>query len=174
MQKHMGTDQEISAYLGLGGNLGDPLAAFCRTRQRLCEHPAITECCSSPLYQTPAVGGPAGQSDYLNAALKLKMSLNPAELLTFCLVLEGAEGRERKIRWGARTLDIDLLFYGDQRISEQNLEIPHPRLMERQFVLLPLLALTPELRHPLSGLSLQKQLDELPIIENIQILRLNW
>ncbi len=168
------TPQEITVYLGLGGNLSNPLAAFCRTRQKLSAHSAIMDCRSSPLYQTPPVGGPAGQPDYLNAALMFKTSLAATELLTLCLSLEKAEGRERKEHWGARTLDIDLLLFGEQQIIENNLEIPHPRLMERQFVLLPLVALTPALQHPVSGVGMQRQLDKLPDIENIKILQLDW
>ena len=174
MSKSMRTDQEISVFLGLGGNLGEPLAAFRRTRQQLSEHPATRECRSSPLYQTPPVGGPEGQPDYLNAVLGLKTRLDPCELLSFCLALEKAEGRERKEHWGARTLDIDLLLFGEQQLNEKNLEIPHPRLMERQFVLLPLVALAPGLRHPISGVSLQEQLNRLPRVENIHILKLDW
>lgn len=170
----MQMSQEITAFLGLGGNLGDPLAAFRRTRQKLSAHPAIAECRSSPLYQTPPVGGPPGQPDYLNAVLMLKTRLTAAELLSCCFALEKAEGRQRTERWGARTLDIDLLLFGAERISQHDLEVPHPRLTERQFVLLPLLALAPELRHPLSGLSLQMQLDRLPTVETIQILKLDW
>jgi 2-amino-4-hydroxy-6-hydroxymethyldihydropteridine diphosphokinase len=167
-------DRKISAFLGLGGNLGDPLAAFRRTRQRLNEHPAIEDCRSSPLYQTPPIGGPPGQADYLNAVLMLKTSLDAFELLSLCLSLEEAEGRERKERWGARTLDIDLLLFEEQQINHKNLEIPHPRLMDRQFVLLPLVALAPELEHPVSGLSMQSQLDRLPIIETIKIVKSDW
>ncbi len=174
MPRIMRTDQKITVYLGLGGNLGDPLAAFRRTRQKLGAHPAIADCRSSPLYLTPPVGGPAGQPDYLNAVLELRTELEPAELLTFCQSLENAEGRERRLRWGPRTLDIDLLLYGMRLIGRANLEIPHPQLLERQFVLLPLLALAPELCHPASGLKLRAQLDRLPILENIRLLRLDW
>ncbi len=170
----MQRNQKIAAFLGLGGNLGDPLAAFRRTRQKLSDHPLIDGCLSSPLYQTPAVGGPAEQPDYLNAVLMLRTSLAAHELLSVCLELEQAEGRERKERWGARTLDIDLLLYGTEQFNDEKLVVPHPRLMERQFVLLPLVALAPELEHPLSGLSMQTQLTRLPIIEAIQMLRLNW
>ena len=170
----MKRNRKISAFLGLGGNLGDPLAAFRRTRQRLIAQPAIDDCLSSPLYQTPAVGGPAGQPDYLNAVLMLRTSLDAYELLSLCLELERAEGRERHEHWGARTLDIDLLLYGTDRFNDEQLVVPHPRLMERQFVLLPLVALVPELKHPLSGQSMQTQLTRLPVIEAIKMLKLDW
>ena len=104
----------------------------------------------------------------------LQTSLNASELLSFCLEIERAEGRERHEHWGARTLDIDLLLFGEQQIIEENLEIPHPRLMERQFVLLPLVALAPDLVHPLTGVRMQTLLNELPIVEEIKILQMDW
>lgn len=164
----------VTAFLGLGGNIGDPLAAFRRARQKMIDHPAVRDCQSSPLYQTPPLGGPAGQPDYLNAILMLRTTLGPCELLTYCQSLESEEGRERKERWGARTLDIDLLLYAQQQIKEPNLEIPHPRLIERHFVLLPLVALAPDLHHPQSGLSVQQLLDSLPAAENIRVLSPDW
>lgn len=174
MPKGMLTSQENTVYLGLGGNLGDPVAAFRRARQKLAEHPSINDCKSSPLYQTPPVGGPSGQPDYLNAVLSLKTDLGATELLNLCLSIETAEGRERIERWGARTLDIDLLLFGDQQIQDINLRVPHPRLMERQFVLIPLVALEPDLHHPVTGLSMQAQLNRLPRVENIQLLNWDW
>lgn len=165
---------QTSAFLALGGNLGDPRAAFRRTRRTLSEHPAIAACRASPLYQTPPVGGPPGQPDYLNAVLCLKTSLLPRELFELCRSLETAEGRERTEHWGARTLDIDLLLYGDLQIDEPDLQIPHPRMLERRFVLEPLTALAPELSHPTSGLQLQLALENLAPDENIKILERNW
>ncbi len=174
MPKVMITQQETTVFLGLGGNLGDPLAAFRRSRQKLIAHPAISDCHSSPLYQTPPIGGPADQPDYLNAALMLRTSLDPRALLAFCHSLETEEGRKRKEHWGARTLDIDLLFYAQQQLKEADIEIPHPRLMERHFVLLPLVALAPDYHHPQTGMSMQELLNRLPSAENIRMLTLNW
>ncbi|WP_020674734.1 2-amino-4-hydroxy-6-hydroxymethyldihydropteridine diphosphokinase [Geopsychrobacter electrodiphilus] len=166
--------QKTSVFLGLGGNLGDPLAAFRRTRQALGEHPAVSDCQASPLYQTPPVGGPAGQPDYLNAVLRLETQLRPRELLALCLGIEQAEGRERLEHWGARTLDIDLLLHGQHQIKEEDLEIPHPRMLERRFVLEPLVALSPDLCHPISRLKLSETLSRLPEIKNILLLTLTW
>ncbi|MCF6178653.1 MAG: 2-amino-4-hydroxy-6-hydroxymethyldihydropteridine diphosphokinase [Geopsychrobacter sp.] len=170
----MKTDQRTTVFLGLGGNLQDPLATFRQARQALMDHPAITNCQSSPLYQTPAVGGPGGQPDYLNAVLSLNTLLNPQDLLTLCQNLENAAGRERTIHWGARTLDIDLLLFGSLIIQETCLEVPHPHMTERRFVLEPLVALAPKSHHPVSGLALKTHLQQLPAIKNIRLLKENW
>ncbi len=166
--------QKATVFLGLGGNLGDPQAAFRRSRQQLMDHPATSLCQSSPLYLTPPLGGPSGQPDYLNAALMLETTLDPHSLLHFCQELELAEGRKRKERWGARTLDIDLLFYAQQQINETGIEVPHPRLTERHFVLLPLVTLAPDFCHPLTGLSMRELLNKLPAAKDIRILNQNW
>jgi 2-amino-4-hydroxy-6-hydroxymethyldihydropteridine diphosphokinase len=104
----------------------------------------------------------------------LKTTLGPRALLNFCQSLETEEGRKRKERWGARTLDIDLLFYAQQQINETRIEVPHPRLTERHFVLLPLVALAPDFCHPLTGLSMRDLLNELPAAKDIRILNQNW
>ena len=165
---------ESQVFLGLGGNLGQPRAAFIRTRAALMQHPQIRDCSSSALYLTPALGGPSGQPDYLNAVLSLRTSLTPDELLAFCQQLEHAEGRERKERWGPRTLDIDLLFYADLRIEQEGLTVPHPRLQERLFVLLPLADLAPDLRHPESGQTIETLIKHLPADEQIRRISPNW
>jgi len=165
---------EAQVYLGLGANLGEPRTAFIRTRAALVQHPQIWNCSSSALYRTPALGGPTGQPDYLNAVLSLQTSLTPRELLHLCQGLELAEGRERKERWGPRTLDIDLLFYADRIIEEADLTVPHPRLQERLFVLLPLADLAPDLRHPLSGQTIKVLIEHLPVDEQIRMINPNW
>ncbi len=170
----MNHQPEITAFLGLGGNLGEPLAAFRRTRSRLVATPGIGECRSSALYRTPALGGPPGQPDYLNAALMLRTSLTPRDLLCCCQQLEKDAGRQRDVPWGPRTLDIDLLFYADWQISEPDLVVPHPHLTERHFVLLPLVDLDPDWRHPVAGLKMQELLERLPPAENIRLLKRDW
>ena len=92
----------------------------------------------SKLYSTEPVGGPTGQSDYTNAACLVQTTLSARELLDVCLSIEQQFGRKRGVRWGPRTLDIDLLLYGDRIVSEPGLQLPHPRLQERLFVLVPL------------------------------------
>lgn len=170
----MRINNKVTAFLGLGGNLGEPFETFKRSRKQLLSHPQISLIRSSPVYQTPPLGGPAGQPDYLNAVLMLKTDLEPQTLLAQCQKVEEGEGRVRTERWGARTLDLDLLFFGDQIIREEGLQVPHPRLEERHFVLLPLVALAPELLHPTSGLNMQELLNKLPPAKNIRVLYRDW
>ncbi len=150
------------AFIGLGGNLDEPLARFLEARQWLDAHLRISVIASSPLYQTAPVGGPTGQNDYLNAVLELATSLSPTELLQYCLELEQRGGRQRGVRWGARTLDIDLLLVDDLICSTPQLTLPHPRLHRRSFVLQPLCDLVPDLQHPVSGRTLAELLKSLP------------
>lgn len=98
---------------------------------------------SSRVYETVPVGGPP-QPDYLNAVIEVTADLAPAELLRACFETESGLGRERSERWGPRTIDIDLLAYGDREIDEPGLTVPHPRMHERAFVLVPLLELDPD------------------------------
>lgn len=165
---------ELTVFLGLGGNLGDPQATFVRTRAALQADPRILECVASPLYRTPALGGPPDQPDYLNAVLGLQTDLAPQELLDLCQDLEQTEGRKRTERWGPRILDIDLLLYADQVICEKGLCIPHPRLHERLFVLCPLADLAPDIYHPLLQLEIKTLLARLPSDPQIQLINPNW
>ncbi|HJP66501.1 MAG TPA: 2-amino-4-hydroxy-6-hydroxymethyldihydropteridine diphosphokinase [Actinomycetota bacterium] len=136
-----------AAFLGLGSNLGDRLATLARAVELLNEHPHIEVTRSSRVYETAPVGPP--QPDYLNAVIEIDTTLSPTELLEAIQQIEQALGRVREERWGARTLDIDILTFGDGDVSTPDLEIPHPRMHERGFVLAPLLELTAD--PPLPG-----------------------
>jgi len=149
-------------FLGLGGNLGTPLDFFREARQQLSQHQHIVLHASSPLYRCPAVGGPAEQPDYLNAVLEVSTGLSPHQLLGICAGIEQACGRTRKVRWAARTLDIDLLLFGQSVSDDPLLTLPHPRLHDRHFVLLPLVDLAPELRHPCLQRTVSQLLQDLP------------
>ena len=126
-------------YLGLGSNLGDRLANLTAALRGL-EDRDVRTVRSSRVYETDPVGGPP-QPEYLNAVIEVETTLEPRELLNVCLEVETELGRERGERWGPRTIDIDLLAYGDRQIDEPNLTVPHPRMHERAFVLVPLLEL---------------------------------
>ncbi len=126
------------AYVGLGANLGDPLTALIRAHDALAAHPDITVLARSAIYRSAPVG-PAGQPDYLNAALALNSGLDALPLLRLLQMLENSAGRRREVRWGPRTLDLDLLLFGDEIRSEEDLTLPHPRIAERNFVLQPLM-----------------------------------
>jgi 2-amino-4-hydroxy-6-hydroxymethyldihydropteridine diphosphokinase len=125
------------AYLGIGSNLGQRAAHLQAAVDGLAAARGVTVVAVSPVYETEPVGGPA-QPDYLNAVVAIDSELDARELLEVARALEAAAGRVRGERWGPRTLDVDLLLLGDERIDEPDLVVPHPRLGERAFVLVPL------------------------------------
>ncbi len=169
------TEQNKSrVFLGFGGNIGDSLSHFCCAWQQLSSHPRITITASSPVYQTPAVGGPAGQPDYLNGVVEISTDMAPHELLQFCRQIEDGAGRNRDIYWGPRTLDIDLLFIDNLVLDDPQLTLPHPRLHQRHFVLLPLNDLAPQLRHPQLHKTIAELLADLPPATGISRLNETW
>ncbi len=170
----MNEDTKSIAYLALGANLGDRLEALRGARSALEREPGIDVIGSSALYETEPVGGPSGQGAYLNAVLKVAAALDPFSLLKLCLSIENRFGRQRQQRWGARTLDIDLLFYDDETHDEAVLTLPHPRLHLRAFVLAPLCDLAPQFAHPRLGASLAELLNSLEGDQNVRRLREIW
>ncbi len=125
-------------FIGLGSNLGDRAAHIRQALRELGERGDIRVLACSRLYETEPLGGPPGQPLYLNAVAELATNLTPRELLTRLLEIEERHGRQRTIPNGPRTLDLDLLLYGDHVINEPDLVVPHPRMWERPFVLQPL------------------------------------
>jgi 2-amino-4-hydroxy-6-hydroxymethyldihydropteridine diphosphokinase len=126
--------------LGLGSNLGE--------RRRLLKDaidslPGVTKV--SGLYETDPIGGPAEQHKYLNLVVAIDSDATPRQLLGMCHRLESAAGRVRGERWGPRPLDIDILWIDGEQIDEEDLQVPHPRMWERRFVLVPLADVAPEL-----------------------------
>jgi 2-amino-4-hydroxy-6-hydroxymethyldihydropteridine diphosphokinase len=130
------------AYLGIGTNLGDRLAFLQDAVDGLAATPGVTVSAVSPVYETDPVGGPE-QPDFFNAVVGVDTTLTPHELLAECQRLEQEAHRVRKEHWGPRTLDVDVLLYGDERIDTPDLVVPHPRAAERAFVLVPLADLDP-------------------------------
>lgn len=126
------------AYIGLGANLADPTRQIRTAIQELAQLPQTTMCRHSGLY-TSKPAGHADQPDYINAVAELDTQLPPRGLLDALLEIERRHGRERTFRNSPRTLDLDLLLYDQLRVDEPGLHIPHPRMHERAFVLLPLL-----------------------------------
>lgn len=149
-----------TAYIAFGGNLGDVRSAFVSARSQIAALPHTTVSNSSLLYRTPAIG-PAGQPDYLNAAIAINTSLKPIALLDALQAIEAAHGRERKKRWGERTLDLDILAIDQKIISSKRLVLPHSQMFERQFVLRPLCDLAPEWQHPQLKQSALERLHEI-------------
>lgn len=130
------------AWIGLGANLGERTAALRQAVQALAALPGTCVLRTSSLYRSAPVD--AGGPDYLNAVVEIATPLGPHELLAALQALEQAAGRERPYRNAPRTLDLDLLLYGDQRIATAQLTVPHPRMFERAFVLRPLAELAPQ------------------------------
>lgn len=138
----------VVAYIGLGANLDDPIACVRSARQTLDRHPEIRMLASSRMYRSLPLG-PAGQPDYINAVMAVETELAPLPLLHLLQSIERQHGRVRSgERWGPRTLDLDLLLYGEQRIDTEELRVPHPGIAEREFVLVPLAEIAPDLDIP--------------------------
>ncbi len=141
-----------TVYVALGSSLGDRAAHLHTGLQGLRDTPGVTLGRASQIYETAPVGGVA-ERRFLNAALELAVTSahTPLSLLDRLLAIEQTAGRTRTLRWEDRTLDLDLLLWGDRIIDEPRLQVPHPRLHERRFVLQPLCDLAPALIHPRLG-----------------------
>ncbi|WP_138496129.1 2-amino-4-hydroxy-6-hydroxymethyldihydropteridine diphosphokinase [Paenibacillus pinistramenti] len=141
MNEHM-SSEHLEAYIALGANLGDREATLMEAIRTLDGHPriAVTRC--SNMYETEPVGY-VEQPNFVNMAVSVTTSLSPEELLDFMLQTEQLLGRERSIRWGPRTVDLDLLWMGGLSLDTPKLTLPHPRMMERAFVLVPLADIVP-------------------------------
>lgn len=129
--------------LGLGANLGDRLTTLQRAVDLLAEE-GVRTVASSRVWRTEPVGGPGGQLDYLNAVVRAETALDADEVLAAANRVEAVLGRTREVRWGPRTIDIDVLLFDDEVRDDPELTIPHPRLRERAFVVLPLLDIDPD------------------------------
>jgi 2-amino-4-hydroxy-6-hydroxymethyldihydropteridine diphosphokinase len=149
------------AYIGLGSNLGDREAILNGAVGALRETPGIRVLGVSTLHEIEPVGGPAGQGRYLNAAAALDATLDPLAVLRVLHEIEARFGRVRSVRWGERTLDLDILLFGDQIIDTPELVVPHPRLTERLFVLEPLCEIAPKAVDPRTGLTIERLLADL-------------
>ncbi len=139
-----------TAYIGLGSNMGDRRANIEHALRMMDNSVGIEVKKVSTLIETEPVGGPK-QGRYLNGAAAVATSLEPDELLKRLQDIETQLGRTRQIRWGPRTIDLDILLYGETIITKENLKIPHPELHKRDFVLVPLREIAPEAQHPVLG-----------------------
>jgi len=141
-------------YVAIGSNLGDRLEQARAAVRGLGRLGRVTA--RSSLWRAAPVGGPPGQPEYLNAVVAFdpgRQLPGPRALLAALLGIEREQGRERRERWAARTLDLDLLAWGDLVVEEEGLALPHPRMMYRAFVLAPLAEIAPGWRHPVSGVT---------------------
>ncbi len=148
-----------SCAIALGSNLGDSRSILDSAIERLRLYPQIELIAVSSWYLTKPVGPP--QPDYLNGCATLQTSLEPCDLLTALHAIEHEFGRVREQHWGARTLDLDLLLYNRQIIDTPSLQVPHPRMTERAFVLIPLVEIAPAWIEPRSGRTIADWCDRL-------------
>ena len=140
----LGSRIPVTAYIGLGGNVGDVISNIAAALRHLDQQDRICVVDVSRLYRT-APWGLENQDWFHNACVEVTTQLRPMELLNICLDFEKTLGRQRDIKWGPRPIDLDILIYGDKEINLPNLTIPHPRIKDRLFVLQPLCDLSPEL-----------------------------
>lgn len=144
----MKTDSPLAdVYVGLGSNLNDPLKQIHSALTALAHLPKTVLITASPLYQSDPMG-PQNQPVFINAVAQLQTTLSPFELLDVLHQIEQRQGRQRTVHWGPRTLDLDILLYGQEQIATSTLVIPHDGLKERVFVLYPLADIAPDLILP--------------------------
>ena len=151
--------EPVKAYVAFGSNLGDRLATIKRALAELRGNVSISVKQVSSIYETEPVGF-LDQGPFLNGVLELETELGPQILLQALFAIENKLGRVREQHQGPRTLDLDLLFFGDLLLEERELVLPHPRLHERAFVLKPLLEIAPKLKHPGLGKSVEELCEE--------------
>ncbi len=147
---------QITAYIGVGSNMGDREKNLNRAVEMLDMADGVEVTAVSSYINTAPVGY-TEQADFLNAAVEVRTTLSARELLEVCRGIESELKRERVIRWGPRTIDLDILLYGELVLNEENLVLPHPRMHEREFVLGPLSEIAPQAFHPI----LQQRVDEI-------------
>ena len=135
--------EPVFATLSLGGNVGDVRESFRFALASLAHADGVEVVATSSVYRT-APWGKTDQPAFLNMAVLLRVTLSPRALLNLCLDIESQRGRNRAEKWGPRSLDLDVLTYGDAQIEQEGLTIPHPHLHERAFVLVPLAEITPD------------------------------
>ncbi|WP_096441089.1 2-amino-4-hydroxy-6-hydroxymethyldihydropteridine diphosphokinase [Alteribacter populi] len=155
----MNQRQDQQAYIALGSNIGDREKTLTEAIEKLEVNPSITLLEKSSVYETDPVGF-TEQSAFLNMVIYIKTSLSPLDLLDFLQHIESTLGRKRDLRWGPRTIDLDILLYNKENIKLERLEIPHPRMYERGFVLIPLSEIEPKLRFP-NGQQIDHYIDDL-------------
>jgi len=152
-----GDEASTKAYLLIGGNLGDRMQNLAEAR-KMINNQAGEIIKASSLYET-AAWGIVDQPDFLNQALVINTTKGPLDLLDSLLSIERELGRMRNEKFGPRTVDIDILFYGNHIIDHPDLVIPHPRMAQRRFVLEPLCELAPDFMHPIKAISVKKMLE---------------
>ena len=149
-----------SAYIGLGTNLGDRESYLMNAIEELSSHPSNRITAVSSIYETDPWGYEE-QGKFLNMVICLQTELSPQDLLACCMYVEKKLGRKREIRWGPRTIDLDILLYNQENIVTENLIIPHPRIMERAFVAIPLVELDKDITLPNMDKPVREVMDDI-------------
>ncbi|MGB9700300.1 MAG: 2-amino-4-hydroxy-6-hydroxymethyldihydropteridine diphosphokinase [Thermodesulfobacteriota bacterium] len=153
-------------YIGIGSNLGDSLANCRQAIQAIGAEKGNKIVACSSFYITEPVGR-KDQNWFVNAVIAVETNFSPRQLIEFLMNIEENMGRKRKERWGPRVIDLDILFYENLICQEDNLQIPHPEMVKRRFVLQPLKDIAPHLVHPKLGKTVSELLDELPPAEKV-------
>ncbi|MCO6484620.1 MAG: 2-amino-4-hydroxy-6-hydroxymethyldihydropteridine diphosphokinase [Saprospiraceae bacterium] len=148
------SDDPVLVYIGLGANTGDPPVQLQQALQKISERAGKVEVLSSVYVSEPWGGAPPPW--FHNQAAGILTRLKPEVLMAVLLDIEQDMGRQRSAPNAPRPIDLDILFYGDRIIRENDLEIPHPRLVERNFVLIPLMEIAPDFVHPVTGLTIEE------------------
>ncbi len=159
---------ERFAFLGLGSNVGERLDHLQAAVDRLHADRGIRVDAVSSVYESAPVGGP-DQGPYLNIAVRVATRHGARALLASCQAVEAAGGRERTVRWGPRTIDVDILLYDGRVVRSRRLQVPHPRLTERAFALIPLIEVAPGMKLP-DGRSLPAALAKLAPVEDVSMI----
>ncbi|MCA0972691.1 2-amino-4-hydroxy-6-hydroxymethyldihydropteridine diphosphokinase [Halobacillus litoralis] len=149
------------AYIALGSNLSEREEYLSQAIQILDRHESIRLIGRSTVYETEPVGY-TDQNDFLNMVLKVSTSLSPVALLDVCQSIEEELGRKRVVKWGPRTIDLDILLYNQENMEAEHLTIPHPHMQERAFVMVPLANLSPDVEIPTLGKTAGEVASELP------------
>ncbi len=150
------------AYVGLGSNMGNREKNIAAALNSLESTRGINVTKASGLYETEPVGGPPGQDLFINAVVRVETTLTSRRLLEVCLNIEDSLGRKRSVRWGPRTIDLDLLSFDDEIRASAKLMLPHPQMHTRRFVMEPLAEIAPDFVHPTLEQTAAEILDALP------------
>ncbi|WP_064091710.1 2-amino-4-hydroxy-6-hydroxymethyldihydropteridine diphosphokinase [Rossellomorea aquimaris] len=156
------------AYISLGSNIGKREGYLEKAINILRSHGKIEVTKQSSIYETDPVGY-TEQGKFLNMVIEVRTNLRPEKLLQQCLQVEIDLGREREFKWGPRIIDLDILLYNHENIEAENLLIPHPRMQERAFVLIPLIEIAPYVEHPILSTPFVEFLDEIPDKEGVRL-----